>query len=89
MQQNVQRLEASVLNIQVDNQMLQAQCPVVVFVPSFVRTEDISACIPVIEITAERVISTNHNIDTIKVCFGFCFLILFILLLNFFRTQQL
>ncbi|CAB3365707.1 Hypothetical predicted protein [Cloeon dipterum] len=65
-QQNVQRLEASVLNIQVDNQMLEAQCPVVVFVPSFERTEDISACIPVIEVTAERVVSSNHNIDTIK-----------------------
>lgn len=66
-QQNVQRLEASVLNIQVDNQILQAQCPVVVFVPSFTRSEDISACIPVIEVNAERVINTNHNIDTIRV----------------------
>ncbi|XP_059469653.1 intermembrane lipid transfer protein VPS13D isoform X2 [Neocloeon triangulifer] len=65
-QRNVHRLEASVLNIHVDNQMLQAQCPVVAFVPSFVRSEDTSACIPVVEVTAERIAATNHNIDTIK-----------------------
>jgi hypothetical protein len=67
MQQNEQRLEASVLNIQVDNQILQAQCPVVVFVPSFTRDADKSTLIPVIEINAERILSTNHNIDTIRV----------------------
>jgi hypothetical protein len=69
MQQNEQRLEASVLNIQVDNQILQAQSPVVVFVPSFTRDADKSTLIPVIEINAERILSTNHNIDTIRVCF--------------------
>lgn len=68
-QQNEQRLEASVLNIQVDNQILQAQSPVVVFVPSFTRDADKSTLIPVIEINAERILSTNHNIDTIRVSF--------------------
>jgi hypothetical protein len=76
MQQNEQRLEASVLNIQVDNQILQAQSPVVVFVPSFTRDADKSTLIPVIEINAERILSTNHNIDTIRVGFTQKFAIL-------------
>jgi hypothetical protein len=54
------------VNFQVDNQMCEAQCPVVVYVPNSGRAEDFNN-LPVIEISAERIVSEHHNIDTIKV----------------------
>ncbi|KAF4525446.1 hypothetical protein B566_EDAN016234 [Ephemera danica] len=48
----------------VDNQMFEAQCPVVVYVPKMDR--EIAAFDPVIDIVAVRSTSGHHNIDTVQ-----------------------
>lgn len=65
-----QKLNLLVKDIQCDNQLFEAQCPVVMYVtPPSARSKDTEAqrTLPVIRITAERVPSLNSNVATYKV----------------------
>jgi hypothetical protein len=65
-----QKLNLLVKDIQCDNQLFEAQCPVVVYVtaPS-ARSKDAETqrTLPVLRITAERVPNVNTNVATYKV----------------------
>jgi hypothetical protein len=57
-------------DIQCDNQLVEAQCPVVLSVtPPSARSKDAETqrILPVLRITAERVPNVNPNIATYKV----------------------
>jgi hypothetical protein len=65
-----QKLSLLVKDIQCDNQLSEAQCPVVVYVtPPSARSKDAEAqrALPVLRITAERVPSLNTNVESYKV----------------------
>ena len=66
-----QKLNLVVRNIQCDNQLFEAQCPVVVHVtPPSTRSKDAETqrISPVLTITAERVPNLSSNVATYKVC---------------------
>jgi len=66
-----QKLNLVVRNIQCDNQLFEAQCPVVVHVtPPSARSKDAETqrILPVLTITTERVPNLNSNVATYKVC---------------------
>jgi vacuolar protein sorting-associated protein 13D len=65
-----QKLNLLVKDIQCDNQLFEAQCPVVVHVtPPSARSKDAETqrILPVLRITAERVPNVNSNVATYKV----------------------
>lgn len=65
-----QKLSLVVRDIQCDNQLFEAQCPVVVHVtPPSARSKDAEAqrTLPVLRITTERVPNLNSNVATYKV----------------------
>jgi vacuolar protein sorting-associated protein 13D len=64
-----QKLNLVVRNIQCDNQLFEAQCPVVVHVtPPSARSKDADSqrILPVLTITTERVPNLNSNVETYK-----------------------
>jgi hypothetical protein len=65
-----QKLNLTVKDIQCDNQLFEAQCPVVVYgTPPSARSKDAEAhrTLPVLRISTERVPNLNSNVATYKV----------------------
>ena len=65
-----QKLSLLVKDIQCDNQLFEAQCPVVVYVtPPSARSRDaeVQRNMPALRIAAERTPSLNSNVATYKV----------------------
>jgi hypothetical protein len=72
-----QKLNLLVKDIQCDNQLFEAQCPVVVYVtPPSARSKDTEAqrVLPVLRISADRAPNVSSNVATYKVLSLLCVL---------------